>query len=107
MSKTEMEFFLLFLLSKVIVMPNQTIDIESLQNRLLKVCYVPTASDSLPRTLFLLLTINITNEAKQGRQYMPLSSLYYLDVYRSVQVLALVPVLDQESGPVGLLMPTK
>jgi hypothetical protein len=29
-----------------------TIDIESLQNRLLKVCYVPAASASLPRVSF-------------------------------------------------------
>jgi hypothetical protein len=29
-----------------------TIDIESLQNRLLKVCYVPATSDSLNRLLF-------------------------------------------------------
>jgi hypothetical protein len=30
-----------------------TIDIESLQNRLLKVCYVPTTSARLPRLLFI------------------------------------------------------
>ncbi len=30
------------------------IDIESLQNRLLKVCYVPATSAGLPRLLFLL-----------------------------------------------------
>ncbi len=29
-----------------------TIDIESLQNRLLKVCYVPATSASLPRVSF-------------------------------------------------------
>jgi hypothetical protein len=48
----------------------QNIDIES-QNRLLKVCYVPATSASLPRRLLLLLlflaaAINSTNEANKA-----------------------------------------
>jgi hypothetical protein len=35
------------------------IDIESLQNRLLKVCYVPTTSASLNRLLFLLRPLTV------------------------------------------------
>jgi hypothetical protein len=54
------------------------IDIESLQNRLLKVCYVPPTSASLPRVsfffsfLFVAAAIDSTNEANK----VPLSSLY-------------------------------
>jgi hypothetical protein len=39
---------------KVCLLFVESIDIESLQNRLLKVCYVPTTSAGLPRLLFLL-----------------------------------------------------
>ena len=60
------------------------IDIESLQNRLLKVCYVPATSASLPRVsfffsflFFVAAAIDSTNEANKA----PLSSLYSLDVY--------------------------
>ncbi len=63
----------------------QAIDIESLQNRLLKVCYVPTTSAHLPRLLFivvLLQPLRVLN-SKQGRHYLPLSCQYYLDVYGS------------------------
>ncbi len=55
------------------------IDIESLQNRLLKVCYVPATSASLPRVsfffsflFFVAAAIDSTNEANK----VPLSSLY-------------------------------
>jgi hypothetical protein len=41
------------------------IDIESLQNRLLKVCYMPTTSPGLPRLLFGA-AINSTNEANNA-----------------------------------------
>ncbi len=54
-------------------------DIESLQNRLLKVCYIPATSAGLNR-LFLLQPLTV-KWSKQGSQYVPLSSLYYLDVY--------------------------
>jgi hypothetical protein len=43
-----------------------TIDIKSLQNRLLKVCYVPATSTRLPRLLFLLLPLTVL--IKQTRQ---------------------------------------
>ncbi len=44
------------------------IDIESLQNRLLKVCYVPATSASLNRLLFFyfVAAINSTNEANKA-----------------------------------------
>jgi hypothetical protein len=43
------------------------IDIKSLQNKLLKVCYVPATSASLIRLLFFTAAINSTNEAnKEG-----------------------------------------
>ncbi len=42
-------------------------DIESLQNILLKVCYVPATSAGLNRLLFFAAAINSTNEAnKEG-----------------------------------------
>ncbi len=44
----------------------QAIDIESLQNRLLKVCYMPATSTGLPRLLFLLLPLRVL--MKQTRQ---------------------------------------
>ncbi len=60
------------------------IDIESLKNRLLKVCYVPATSAGLPRVsfffsflFFVAATIDCTNDANK----VPLSSLYSLDVY--------------------------
>ncbi len=45
--------------------PIWSIDIESLQNRLLKVCYVPATSASLNRLLFAV-AINSTNEANKA-----------------------------------------
>jgi cysteinyl-tRNA synthetase len=47
-----------------------SIDIKSLQNRLLKVCYVPATSTSLPRvsfffSLFVAAAIDSTNEANK------------------------------------------
>jgi hypothetical protein len=42
------------------------IDIESLQNRLLKVCYVHITSAGLPRLLFLLQLLTVL--MKQTRQ---------------------------------------
>ncbi len=51
------------------------IDIESLQNRLLKVCYVPASSAGLPRvsfffSFFVAAAINSTDEAnKAGGTY--------------------------------------
>ncbi len=59
------------------------IDIESLQNRLLKVCYVPATSASLPRVsfffsfLFLLLRPLTVLISKQGA----LKQSMFLDVY--------------------------
>jgi hypothetical protein len=51
------------------------IDIER-KNRLLKVCYVPAASASfLAFFLFFLLWPLTALMKKQGRRYMPLSSL--------------------------------
>jgi len=54
-----------------------TIDIESFQNRLLKVCYVPATSASLLRvsfffSFFVAAAIDSTNEANR----VSLSSLY-------------------------------
>ncbi len=42
------------------------IDIKSIQNRLLKVCYVPATSASLNRLLFFAAAINSTNEANKA-----------------------------------------
>ncbi len=44
------------------------IDLESLQNRLLKVCYVSATSANISRLLFLFLVvaINSTNEANKA-----------------------------------------
>jgi hypothetical protein len=51
----------------------RTIDIESLQNRLLKVCYAPATSAGLPRVsfffsflFFVAAAINSTNEANKA-----------------------------------------
>jgi hypothetical protein len=41
-------------------------DIESLQNRLCKVCYVPATRAGLPRLLFYAAVINISNEANKA-----------------------------------------
>jgi hypothetical protein len=58
----------------------QSIDIESLQNRLLKFCYVPATGAGLPRLLFFAVAINSTNEANK----VALSSLYNLDGYAAI-----------------------
>ncbi len=42
------------------------IDIESLQNRLLKVCYVPATSAGLNRLLFFAAAIDSSNEANKA-----------------------------------------
>jgi hypothetical protein len=42
------------------------IDVKSLQNRLLKVCYVPATNAGLPRLLFLLQPLTVL--MKQTRQ---------------------------------------
>jgi hypothetical protein len=42
------------------------IDIESLKNRLLKVCDVPATSGSLPMLLFFAAAIYSTNEANKA-----------------------------------------
>jgi hypothetical protein len=55
---------------------DETIDIESLQNRLLKV-YVPTTSASFPN-VFFAAAINSTNEANKAGSTC---HLFYLDVY--------------------------
>jgi hypothetical protein len=60
--------------------PGSFIDIESLHNRLLKVCYVLATSAHLPR-LFFAVAIKSTNEANKAGSTHILSSLYYLDVY--------------------------
>ncbi len=44
----------------------RSIDIESLQNRLHKVCNVPATDAGLPRLLFFAEAINSTNEAKKA-----------------------------------------
>ncbi len=46
----------------------KNIDIESLQNRLVKVCYVPATSPSLNRFLFFFLLRSLTVLMKQTRQ---------------------------------------
>ncbi len=46
-----------------------SIAIESIQNRLLKVCYVPATSAGLPRPLFLLRSLTVL--MKQTRQAVP------------------------------------
>jgi hypothetical protein len=65
----------------------KAIDIESLQNRLLKVCYVPATSVALPRVsfffsfLFLLLR-PLTILMKQTRQAVrAVKQSMFLDVY--------------------------
>ncbi len=64
-----------------------TIDIKSLQNRLLKVCYVPATSASLPRVSFFfsfrfLLLQPLTVLMKQTRQAVyAVKQSIFLDVY--------------------------
>jgi hypothetical protein len=48
------------------------------KNRLLKVCYVPATSATF-LAFFLMWPFRVL--MKKTRQYAPLSSLYYLDVY--------------------------
>ncbi len=55
-----------------------TIDIER-KNRLLKVCYVPPTSTTF--LAFFAVAIYSTYKANKAGRYVPLSSLYYLDVY--------------------------
>jgi hypothetical protein len=58
----------------------QAIDIKSLQNRLLKVCNVPTTSAGLNRLPFLMRPLTVV--MKQTRQAVPtVKQTYYLDVY--------------------------
>ncbi len=62
----------------------EIIDIESLQNRLLKVCYVRATSAGLPRvsffSFFVAATINSTNEANKAGMYA-IKQFLFLDVY--------------------------
>jgi hypothetical protein len=64
-------------------MSGLSIDIESLQNRLLKVCYVPATSATLNRLLFFSFLLQpLTVLMKQTRQVIcAINSLYYFDVY--------------------------
>jgi hypothetical protein len=58
------------------------IDIESLKNRLLKVCYVPATSASRPWILFLLRPLTVL--MKQTRwPVCAIKQSIYLDVYDS------------------------
>ncbi len=65
----------------------RNIDIKSLQNRLLKVCYVPATSACLPRVSFLfsflfLLLRPLTVLMKQTRQAVcTIKQSIFLDVY--------------------------
>jgi hypothetical protein len=77
----------LALLTYLATLGSMTIDIDSLQNRLLKVCYVPATSASLPRVsfffsfLFLLLP-PLTALMNQTRQAVCAVKQYILlDVY--------------------------
>jgi hypothetical protein len=64
--------FIIILLSVVmlnlVVLRVNTIDIESLKNRLLKVSYVPSSSACLPRFIFIFLLQPLTVLMKQTRQ---------------------------------------
>ncbi len=58
-----------------------TIDIESLRNRLLKICYVPATSAGLPRvtfffSFFVAVAINSTNEANRQAVRVVKQSIY-------------------------------
>jgi len=59
------------------------IDIESLQNRLLKICCVPATSAGLPMvSFFFLLQWPFTVLIKQTRQAVPaVKQSIFLDVY--------------------------
>ncbi len=65
------------------------IDIESLQNRLLKICYMPATSAGLPRVSFffsfLFLVLRpLTVVMKQTRQAVrAVTQSIFLDVYGS------------------------
>jgi hypothetical protein len=52
--------------STAIAAETRTIDIESLQNRLLNVCYVSATSASISRLFFFVVAINTTNEANKA-----------------------------------------
>ncbi len=72
-------------------------DIESLQNRLLKVCYVPATSAGLPRVsfffsfLFFWLLGPLTVLMKQTRQAAhAIKQSIFLDVYGFTTVLMLL-----------------
>jgi hypothetical protein len=54
-----------YVLYVVVAASFQPIDIESHQNRLLKVCYVPASGASLNRLLFAA-SFNSTDEAKKA-----------------------------------------
>ncbi len=45
------------------------IDIESLQGRLFKVCYVPAACAGLPRLLFAIAINNVNEANKAGNKH--------------------------------------
>jgi hypothetical protein len=69
------------------VRSGKAIDIKSLQNRLLKVCYVPTTSAGLPRvslifSFFFLLLPSLTGLMKHTRQAArAVKQCIFLDVY--------------------------
>ncbi len=58
----------------------QIIDIESLQNRLLKVCFVPATRAGLPRVsfffFFVAVVIYSTNEANKAAVHAIKQSIY-------------------------------
>jgi hypothetical protein len=67
------QLFTIFEARCSIVQVDKTIDIKSLQNRLLKVCYVPATNTGLPRVsfffsflFFVSAAINSTNEANKA-----------------------------------------
>ncbi len=49
-----------------IYMHIRTVDVKSLQNILLKVCYFPATSAQLPRLVFFAAAISSTNEANMA-----------------------------------------
>jgi hypothetical protein len=51
-----------------------------IKSRLLKFCYVPSASAASPKGIFVATT-NSTNQTNKEGRYMPLMSLSFLDVY--------------------------
>jgi hypothetical protein len=75
------------------------IDIESFQNRLLKVCYVLATSVCLSRLLFLFLRWPLTVLMNLTRQAVhTLSSLYYLDAYGYLPQFVVPSILFKFSG---------